>query len=134
MGKAPFLERFANGLYGSYSRISAGHGVADGNAFESHRGDRVLLLPRASFPTSGERGVRIVLCVSCLPCCAPYACCRCDSGFQTLTADCCVLLEKQQRIRSGLLPRAGDTPATGGGLNLRRGLIFDQAVTSQKFR
>ena len=44
------------------------------------------------------------------------------------------MLEQQQRIRSRLLPRTGDTPATGGGLNLRRGLIRFQAVTSQKFR
>ncbi|MFM8717162.1 MAG: hypothetical protein ACKOF3_10360, partial [Spartobacteria bacterium] len=90
----------------------------------------VLLLLRSSFPTGG---VRSVLRVSCLPGCAPFAGCRCDSGFQTLTADCCALLDQQRRIRSGLLPRAGHTPATGSGLTSRRGLVFDQAVTSQNF-
>jgi hypothetical protein len=43
------------------------------------------------------------------------------------------LLEKQQRIRPGLLSRACHTTTALGSLTLRRGLIFDQAVTSQKF-
>ena len=121
-------------MYGSYRRIGAGHCIADRDAFESRRGGRVLLLPRASFPTGGERSVRILLCVPYLPGCAPFACCRCDAGFQALAAAGRALLDQPRRIRSGLLPRAGHTAAAVGSLTLRRGLIFDQAVTSQKFR
>jgi hypothetical protein len=43
------------------------------------------------------------------------------------------LLGQPQRIRTGLLPRAGHTTAALGSLTLRRGLILFQAITSKKF-
>lgn len=117
-------------MHGSYHRFGAGHGLADRDAFEPRRGGGILLLPRTSHPISAGEGFRFFLCVSCVPNFASFACCRAGPRFQTLTASCGVLLEKQQRIRAGLLPRAGHTTTALGGLTLRRGLIFNQAVTS----
>lgn len=120
-----------DGRNGSSRRFGAWYGVANRNAFESGRGGGVLLLLGSSLSGASECGV--LLRVSCLPSCAPLACCRSASSFQTLAATGRTLLGEQQRIRSGLLPRAGDATATGCGLNSRRGLFHFQAVTSQKF-
>ena len=120
-------------MHGSCHHFGAGHGIADRDAFDPRGGDGVLLLPRASFPISAGEGFRFFLRVSCLPGFASFACCHAGPRFQTLAASCGASLVEPRRIRAGLLPRACHTTTALGGLTLRRGLIFDQAVTSQKF-